>query len=514
MRRIAHVLAATVVLCAAPATAQTARTPEFTYAENAFNENYELRQRTAVQMFLITTGHQNSVPTERFSLRTYGALQRFQRENGMLPDGVVNKATWDRLGERSIPLLKAWDFRLVGHPTRGRPIWMPQGLDVRPIPDKNGIAFRDPGRRLHVSYDYFPGVEIVRSYDSMLVAIRSGGARINYSTIKDGWYVISATGNDGVDQYLRYQQDGDGVLGFQLFWNNSHGQVYGERIAILMSASFGSVMNGRPFVEPLGEPAPGAMAQAPQRTTPAVARVEAAAIAPIPTPAPAPVTPQAPVPPVAPKVEEKGVSTGTGFFVDDKGSFVSNAHVISDCKTVLVKLADNTPAHKARVLATDTTNDLAILMVEGISNAKFAQLRIGARLGEGVAAFGYPHTDILATSGNFTLGNLTALAGIGDDSRYYQISAPVQQGNSGGPLLDNYGNAVGVVSSKLNIIKMAAASGDFAQNVNFAIKSAILSNFLETNRITATIGTASTTKLDPADLADAAKAMSGFVACQ
>jgi serine protease Do len=70
------------------------------------------------------------------------------------------------------------------------------------------------------------------------------------------------------------------------------------------------------------------------------------------------------------------------------------------------------------------------------------------------------------------------------------------------------------VAAKLNVIKMAAASGDFAQNVNFAIKSNTLIGFLESNQIKVQPGTASGNKLDPADIADAAKEMSGFVACQ
>ena len=106
-----------------------------------------------------------------------------------------------------------------------------------------------------------------------------------------------------------------------------------------------------------------------------------------------------------------------------------------------------------------------------------ARLRAGARLGEGVAAFGYPHVDLLSSSGNFTLGNITALSGIGDDSREVQISAPVQSGNSGGPLLDMGGNIVGIVASKLDALKVAARGGDLPQNVNFAIKSSLLASF-------------------------------------
>src|SRR5208283_1893121 len=109
---------------------------------------------------------------------------------------------------------------------------------------------------------------------------------------------------------------------------------------------------------------------------------------------------------------------------------------------------------------------------------------------------------------NFTQGNVTATNGIGDDSRYLQISAPVQAGNSGGPLLDQNGNLVGVVSSKLNALKVAIQDGDLPQNVNFAIKSAMLTTFLDSNRISFQSAAAPGKPLDPADLADLAKAIS------
>ena len=135
--------------------------------------------------------------------------------------------------------------------------------------------------------------------------------------------------------------------------------------------------------------------------------------------------------------------------------------------------------------------------------------RLGLRLGESVAAFGYPYADILATSGNFTQGNVTALAGMRDDSRYVQISAPVQPGNSGGPLLDQNGNLVGMVTAKLQM----AQSGDLPQNVNFALNASIISSFLDTNGIKYTRGSAMS-GLKPEELADQAKSMSVFILCK
>jgi S1-C subfamily serine protease len=218
----------------------------------------------------------------------------------------------------------------------------------------------------------------------------------------------------------------------------------------------------------------------------------------------------APVPSAPPKAESRA-SSGTGFFVTSEGHVVTNSHVVGGCSTIDVKQANGTTV-LARVLAQDSTNDLALLKV-GHQPSQVASLRIGIRLGEPVAAFGFPLSSVLASSGNFTLGNVTALAGIGDDTRHLQISAPVQPGNSGGPLLDETGSVVGVVTSKLNALRTVAATGDVPQNVNFAIKTSVLATFLESNRIEVSLGTKAA-KLSSPDLADQANSISVLVRCQ
>ena len=71
------------------------------------------------------------------------------------------------------------------------------------------------------------------------------------------------------------------------------------------------------------------------------------------------------------------------------------------------------------------------------------------------------------------------MSGAADDARYFQISVPVQPGNSGGALVDERGNVVGVVSAKLNAAAALAASGSLPENVNYAVKSSYLLSFLE-----------------------------------
>jgi S1-C subfamily serine protease len=227
------------------------------------------------------------------------------------------------------------------------------------------------------------------------------------------------------------------------------------------------------------------------------------------TPSPAPTVTEEPTAPPKPRHES---SSGTGFFVSTNGTVITNAHVVEDCVAIRVRTSQGATA-AAKVLARDVRNDLALLDT-GLVVSGVAAFRTNVRLGEAVEAFGYPLTDVLSKSGNFTLGNVSAMVGIGEDSRYFQISAPVQPGNSGGPLLDQNGNLVGVVSAKLNALKlMLATNGDIPQNVNFAIKSSIVTNFLDTNSASYAQG-ASTQPMQPAELADQAKAMSIFIECE
>jgi uncharacterized protein len=241
-------------------------------------------------------------------------------------------------------------------------------------------------------------------------------------------------------------------------------------------------------------------------------------------PAPPQLQPTNPPPPPAPEVAkateepepapkpDHESSSGTGFFVTADGDVVTNAHVIENCSTIRVT-TDQGATAAARVIARDMRNDLALLNT-GLIAKKTAAFRTSIRLGEAVEAFGYPLTEVLAKSGNFTLGNVSALVGIGEDSRYLQISAPVQPGNSGGPLLDQSGNLVGVVTAKLNALKlMLATNGDIPQNVNFAIKASIVTNFMDANGVAYTTG-GGTQPMQPADIADQAKAISAFVECQ
>ena len=99
----------------------------------------------------------------------------------------------------------------------------------------------------------------------------------------------------------------------------------------------------------------------------------------------------------------------------------------------------------------DTNNDLALLNTS--INSVVATLSSGnLQQGDNINVVGYPLHGLLASGAQITSGNVSALAGLQNDSRFIQISAPVQPGNSGGPLVDASGNVVGVIVSKLNAV--------------------------------------------------------------
>jgi S1-C subfamily serine protease len=126
--------------------------------------------------------------------------------------------------------------------------------------------------------------------------------------------------------------------------------------------------------------------------------------------------------------------------------------------------------------------------------------------------YGFPLAGLLASGGNATIGNITALAGLANDSRFLQISAPVQPGNSGGPLLDRSGNVVGVVVAKLNALDIASVTGDIPQNVNFAIKASVAVAFLDAQHVDHG-DTEGGAVLTTPDVAERGKALTAQVIC-
>jgi S1-C subfamily serine protease len=168
-------------------------------------------------------------------------------------------------------------------------------------------------------------------------------------------------------------------------------------------------------------------------------------------------------------------ANGSGFFVTEDGYLVTNFHVVKGAKQVKIKAGSE--IYPAEIVKTDEDNDLALLKVTG--HFKPLPLSQGdAQLGEAVFTIGFPDIILQGIQPKYTDGKISSLAGIRDDPKDYQISVPVQPGNSGGPLVDMSGNVVGIVEAKLDNAAALDATGDLPQNVNYAIRGKILSDFL------------------------------------
>ena len=159
------------------------------------------------------------------------------------------------------------------------------------------------------------------------------------------------------------------------------------------------------------------------------------------------------------------------------GHVLTAAHVVVGASRLKVITAQG--SRSASVLRIDEANDLAVLKLAG---GTYPALPVAPsrriQLGQTVATIGFPNVEIQGFSPKVTRGEISSLNGIGDDPRAWQISVPVQPGNSGGALLDENGNVIGVVVSKLGL-KAVRATGDIPQNVNYAVKSTYALALLE-----------------------------------
>jgi len=208
------------------------------------------------------------------------------------------------------------------------------------------------------------------------------------------------------------------------------------------------------------------------------------------------------------------IATGSGILIGASGEILTNAHVVEACRSIKLTFA-NGDAKSAALIARDEQNDLAVLRASRPpSTAAVAVFRDTPplRTGDSIVVLGYPLAGVLATGANLAVGNVSALAGLGDDSRYLQISAPVQPGNSGGPVVDTSGHLVGIVTAKLDAVRVARAIGDIPQNVNFALKAQVARTFLDSKLISYKTDK-STARLSPSDVGDIARPFTVHVAC-
>ncbi len=172
-----------------------------------------------------------------------------------------------------------------------------------------------------------------------------------------------------------------------------------------------------------------------------------------------------------PSKQEKRLWTGTGFALGNS-YIVTNQHVIDEANTISIKgiKGDLNNGYSAAVVTVDKANDIAVLKINdtrfnGFGAIPYSVSTRMADVGEDVFVLGFPLTQALGNEIKLTNGIISSRTGYQGDIATYQISAPVQPGNSGGPMFDKKGNVIGIV--------VAGVPG--AENVGYAIKTSYLS---------------------------------------
>ena len=182
------------------------------------------------------------------------------------------------------------------------------------------------------------------------------------------------------------------------------------------------------------------------------------------------------------QTKKRSIKTaGTGFSLGSSGYILTNYHVVKDAQYIKVRFF-NGDVSDAEVIIKEESSDIAFLKPERSPKLPGANVSLGdsseVKLGDKVFTIGFPMSNILGQQPRYSEGVINSLAGVGDDPNAFQISIPIQSGNSGGPLFNQKGEVVGIVSSSLDSANTFQIFGNAPQNVNFAIKSTFVKNLL------------------------------------
>ncbi|HEY4249674.1 MAG TPA: trypsin-like peptidase domain-containing protein [Roseomonas sp.] len=225
-----------------------------------------------------------------------------------------------------------------------------------------------------------------------------------------------------------------------------------------------------------------------------------------------PGAPRAPAQPAQPNPQARAAS-GTGFVVA-RDRVLTNHHVVDGCRRILVRAADGRTLAATPPARVDAQRDLALLTVPGDPGPVLSFRSNPVRRGEGVVTYGFPLAGMLSSGPTLTTGEISALSGLQDNQTQFQISAPVQPGNSGGPLLDRQGHVVGVIVSKLNAQRVAERTGDIPQNVNFAVRGDEALNFVRRAGVTPQTADSSGAERSAAEVGEAVHRSTLFIRCE
>lgn len=408
---------------------------------------YSSNDRLEIQIDLVVTGYFNSFASDKFGRRFCNSVLEFEKNNNLVGDAILSIEEKNKLHTRANAIFSYWGIQKVTHPSGIGYTFIPLNITPKINQTKRGMSFEADDRLASIDFSLIPNYEYTFIDLYRKLATPDKKREVKYKIITDEAFVVNGI-SSGRNFHIRYLNLGDQSFGFTVSWKNEFKN--GQALAIFMANTL--------FLEP-------------NSTNPSQAPQESAPVA---------VSPPIVAPPVSEAEtlpSENTVYSGSGFFVSANGDGITNQHVVEGCSEVTIA-----GKGKANVTAIDQANDLALIkLLDGVPTEAVRFRTQTAQLGEQAFVLGFPLAGTLDNGLNFTTGTVSSLAGIGGNSTMVQFTAPIQPGNSGGPIVDTQGRLVGITVAKLKDIETLKSSGQLPQNVNFGIKSEIAIGFLALN---------------------------------
>lgn len=390
--------------------------------------------RGLLQSKLILIGQYNAIADSQFGPATYRALTNFQAVRGDQSTGVLSSAALIDLHERASFMFVEMGMEIIEDSRGQMSMLLPTGLLSETENTRRGIAYFDPSNSIRLETISKPYAD--ESYESLYrsLSTESAGRQITYKTFNSTRFVVTGY-RQGFPFYIYMSAAPQSSIGFSIEWDTRYDDVGGMLAVFMASHSFPLLATSQ---------TPEAV-RTPQNDTPTI----------------------------------PSMSYGTGFFVAENGVLVSNHHVIENCSAISVPGFGS-----ASVILSDADLDLAVLRLDESHSHAVATLRAGdIELGEVVVSVGYPLATYLNSSLSVGTGIVSGETGLGGEQRWFTTNVGIQPGNSGGPLLDEYGQVIGVAVAKIDELSLLSSTGTVAPNIGFAIKTEPLLNFLSIFRL-------------------------------
>ena len=427
-------------------------------------------QREHLQNMLVWSGDYEGPIDGQIGPASRAAVKKLQGRLGTTADGIISESELEKLGTVADKAFEEADFTVGTDTDAGLYFGMPYSKVAWREKTESGNLYADEESRFRVTtfrIDGIDGANVKEFVDAVFEDVPGYASRIK--TVRPGHIRV-----EGADQYEHLflhalRKDGE-LRGFFIWFDKTLTPTH-RRYAIAManSVEWGEeepkVAEGEKGGEKValnpdgsgnggstdGDTAPNAVPGTGERG----------------------------------KAAKEPESFGSAFVIREDGQFVTNAHVVRECGRVEI------PGLGPVIIKNqDDELDLAVLSVPGVFGLTPAPLADDdAVLAEDVFAFGFPLPNTLGASLGFSRGSVSSMVGLRSEKRQFRMTAPVQPGNSGGPLLDNEGRVVGIVTSKLNAMRIATETGDIPQGMNFAIKASTLRDYLVRTKLGVTLVT-------------------------